>query len=101
MPKGFISYSRQDAAFVSQLEADLLAAQFDPWRDVHSLRAGDRWPRKLGDAIAASPTFILIWSAHAQPSDFVELEWTIAIAFKRTICIIALDATDLPATLRP
>jgi len=101
VPKGFISYSHQDAAFVSQLEANLLAAQFDTWRDVHSLRAGDRWPRKLGDAIAASPTFILIWSATAQSSNFVELEWTIAIALKRTICIIALDASDVPPSLRP
>jgi hypothetical protein len=50
------------------------------------LRAGGRWPRKLGDAIAACPIFILIWSAHAGASDFVELEWTIAIALKRTIC---------------
>lgn len=100
MPKGFISYSSQDAGFVSQLEASLKRAQFDTWRDVQSLRAGERWPRKLGDAIAASPTFILIWSANADRSDFVELEWTIAIALKRTICIIALDASDLPTTLR-
>ncbi len=102
MPKGFLSYSRQDTAFVSQLEAHLLAAaQFDTWRDVHSLRAGDRWPRKLGDAIAASPIFILIWSTQAGASDFVELEWTIAIALKRTICIIALDASAVPPTLSP
>ncbi len=101
MPKGFLSYSRQDAAFVSQLETHLLAAQFDTWCDVHSLRAGGRWPRKLGDAIAACPIFILIWSAHAGDSDFVELEWTIAIALKRTICIIALDASAVPPTLSP
>jgi len=102
VPKGFLSHSRQDAAFVSQLEAHLLAAaQFDTWRDVHSLRAGDRWPRKLGDAIAASPIFILIWSTHARASDFVELEWTIVIALKRTICIITLDACAEPPTLSP
>jgi hypothetical protein len=99
--KAFISYSRQDAEFVSQMQAHLLAAQFDIWRDVHGLNAGDRWPRKLGDAIAASPTFILIWSANAAHSDFVELEWTVAIALKRTICIVSLDASELPPTLRP
>ena len=59
MPKAFLSYSRQDEAFVSQMESGLAEAKFDVWRDVHSLRAGDRWPLKLGDAIAAAPMFIL------------------------------------------
>src|SRR5438128_2396175 len=67
----------------------------------HNLHAGDRWPRRLGDAIAAAPTFILIWSADAAASDFVDLEWTIAIALKRTMCIIALDETAVPNTLSP
>jgi len=101
LPQAFISYSRQDDAFVSQLQSHLLAAHFDTFRDIHNLHVGDRWPRKLGDAIAASPAFLLIWSAHASPSDFVELEWTIAIALQRTICIVALDQTPLPPTLRP
>lgn len=101
MPKGFISYSHQDGEFVSQLQSRLLAAGLETWRDVHNLHAGDRWPRKLGDAIDACPIFVLIWSADARNSDFVELEWTIAIALKRTVSIIALDATLLPPTLRP
>jgi hypothetical protein len=83
------------------LQASLHAAQFDTWRDVHNLRAGDRWPRKLGDAIAEAPSFILVWSAAAALSDFVELEWTIAVALKRTICIVALDQSLVPATLKP
>lgn len=68
---------------------------------MHSLRAGDRWPRKLGDAVTACGMFVLIWSAHAAGSDFVELEWTIAVAAKRQICIVAVDGQALPATLTP
>jgi hypothetical protein len=101
LPKAFISYSHRDSQFVAELQAALTPAKFDVWRDVHSLRAGDRWPRKLGDAIAASPIFILIWSDGSATSDFVELEWTIAIALKRTICLIALDDTAVPPTLAP
>jgi hypothetical protein len=51
--------------------------------------------------VAACETFVLIWSAHAAGSDFVELEWTIAVAAKRQICIVALDGQSLPATLAP
>ncbi len=101
LSEAFISYSRTDGDFVSTLENELSGAGFHEWRDVHGLRAGDRWPRKLGDAIAASPRFILVWSAEAAASDFVELEWTIAIAVKRKICIVTLDSGELPATLRP
>ena len=45
--------------------------------------------------------FILIWSCNAKESDFVDLEWTIAVALKRTVCIIDLDGSELPPTLRP
>jgi hypothetical protein len=100
LPQAFISYSSTDGAFVSELQACLQAAQFNTWRDVHNLRAGDRWPRKLGDAIADAPVFILVWSADAAGSDFVELEWAIAVALKRSICIVALDGSLVPATLR-
>lgn len=101
MPTIFLSYSRQDAAFVAELEKRLCAGGWSVWRDVHSLRAGDRWPRKLGEAIAGCEALLLIWSNTAAHSDFVELEWTIAVAMKRQIGILVLDREPLPATLRP
>ena len=101
MPSAFISYSRDDGSFAAELEKRLQSAGWSIWMDVHSLRAGDRWPRKLGDAITACETFVLIWSAHAAASNFVELEWTIAVAARRQICIVALDGQSLPATLTP
>ena len=101
MPSAFLSYSRDDGPFAAELEKRLQNAGWRVWRDVHSLRAGDRWPRRLGDAVTAYEAFVLIWSAHAAGSDFVELEWTIAVAAKRQICIVALDGQSLPATLIP
>jgi hypothetical protein len=101
MPSAFLSYSRDDGSFAAELEKRLQSAGWSVWRDVHSLRAGDRWPRKLGEAVTASEVFVLIWSAHAARSDFVELEWTIAVAAKRQICIVWLDGQPLPATLTP
>lgn len=101
MSKAFLSYSRKDSAFVAELKKQLIAAHWDPWRDVDNLRARDRWPRKLGDAIVACDAFVLIWSADAASSEFVELEWTIAVAAKRQICIVALDQQRLPPTLSP
>jgi len=101
MPRAFLSYSHDDAAFAAELEEQLRAVGWDVWRDVQSLRAGDRWPRKLGDAIASFEAFVLVWSAHAARSDVVEHEWTIAVAKKRLICILTLDREPLPPTLCP
>lgn len=101
MPSAFLSYSRDDGPFPAELAQRLQSGGWSVWRDVHSLRAGDRWPRRLGDAVTASDAFVLIWSAHAARCDFVELEWTIAVAAKRQICIVELDGQPLPATLTP
>ena len=99
MPRAFLSYSHDDEAFVAALEKQLPSVGWDVWLDVHNLRAGDRWPRKLGDAIAASEAFVLVWSAHAALSAFVELEWVTAVALKRPICILTLDGEPRPPTL--
>jgi hypothetical protein len=101
MTDAFLSYSRTDEAFAVDLVKELQARRWNVWRDQDSLRAGDRWPKLLGEAIAARVFFVLLWSAAAGGSNFVELEWTIAVSMRRRIGILALDKTPLPATLSP
>jgi len=101
MTATFLSYSRNDEAFAVELAKQLQERQWEVWRDQDCLRAGDRWPKQLGEAIAARLFFVLLWSAAAAGSDFVELEWTIAVSMKRRIGILALDKTALPPTLSP
>lgn len=101
MPRAFLSYSRDDAALVTKLENQFPAVGWDVWRDVQSLHSGDLWPPRLGDAIAAAERFVLVWSARAARSHFVRLEWAIAVAAKRPICILTIDDEPLPTTLRP
>lgn len=43
---------------------------------------------------------VLIWSNNAAQSHFVECEWNIALALRKTIISVLLDATPLPAALR-
>jgi hypothetical protein len=97
----FLSYSRSDETFAVDLSQELQKRQWDVWRDQDSLRAGDRWPKLLGEAIASRVFFVLLWSTEAASSDFVELEWTIAIAMRRRMGILMLDPTPLPPTLSP
>jgi len=55
---------------------------------------------RLGEAIAACDGLVLLWSANAAQSSFVELEWNTAIALKKMIIPVLRDDTPLPASLR-
>jgi hypothetical protein len=99
MPSVFLSYDRDDLKIVQHITNGLEEQRVSVWRDQERLRAGQKWPKALGDAIAKQDFFLLVWSEHAAESDFVEFEWTIAIALKKTIIPYRLDATALPASL--
>ncbi len=99
MPKVFISYARSDLNRAQELEQALRAHGVSVWRDQHNLYGGDRWPKKLGEAIADCDAVLLLWSAHSAASHFVEFEWTTALALKKTIIPLLLDETKLPPAL--
>ena len=101
MPGIFISYVSEQKAFAQQLERELTANDIIVWRDKTNLHAGQRWPKALGDAIANSDALLLLWSANASQSDFVELEWNIAVAMQKPVMPCLLDNTSLPPTLKP
>jgi TIR domain len=101
MASVFISYASEQQAVAQQLEAELVAKGVNAWRDKTRLHAGERWPKALGDAIADSEALILLWSAEAEQSDFVELEWNIAVAMNKPVIPCLIDATSLPSTLKP
>ncbi len=101
MPRVFISYASEQQALAQQLEAELPEKGVKAWRDKTHLHAGERWPKKLGDAIADSDALVLLWSSEANQSDFVELEWNIAVAMKKPVMPCLMDATPLPPTLKP
>ncbi len=96
-----MSYASQQSSFAQQLEAELKTKGIRVWRDKTNLHAGERWPKALGDAIAASDAMVLLWSSEASQSDFVELEWNIAVAMQKAVMPCLLDYTDIPPTLTP
>ncbi len=95
----FLSYSTTDSAAADGLESCLRSQGLSVWRDKSGLHAGERWPMKLGQAIADSDALVLLWSKAAADSDFVELEWNTALALKKTIVPIILDDHKLPPAL--
>lgn len=96
----FLSYSRADVEPVEALERALIAAGSKVWRDQRDLYAGERWPKRLGDAVAAQDGLVLVWSEAAERSQFVELEWCTALALGKPVLPYLMDETPLPAVLR-
>lgn len=66
----FISYSRQDSAFVDKLDADLQQRGFNPWVDRDHLEGSDIWQSRLESAIRQSIGVLVVI-----PPQGVELEW--------------------------
>jgi TIR domain len=99
IPKLFLSYARDDSASAQEFEKGLIAAGIEVWRDQKSLYGGEQWPKAIGEAIASSDALLLVWSARAVKSYFVEFEWTTALALKKLIIPCLLDDTPLPSSL--
>jgi hypothetical protein len=95
----FLSYASENLDDAQHIEEQLVARGVKVWRDREQLRAGARWPKALGEAIAASDVLLLLWSDQAAASVFVELEWCTALALKKTIFTCLLGDAPLPASL--
>jgi TIR domain len=99
MPNVFLSYAREDREQAGRIAGQLVPEGVTVWRDEQQLRVGQTWPKALGEAIAASDAVLLLRSKRAEGSVFVELEWSTALALKKTILPCLLDQTPLPSIL--
>jgi hypothetical protein len=99
MPTAFLSYAQEDLETAKQIEEQLTNHGIGVWRDQEELRAGQNWPKALGEAIAASDALVLLWSNSAAASAFVELEWCTALALRKPVLPCLRDDTPLPASL--
>src|SRR5215510_11421025 len=99
MQRIFISYSRKDSDFVRGLAGDLEKAGYDVWWDVSDLRGGDDWLRVIPTAIESSDYAIVVLSPNAVISEWVEKEYTQALALRKKIIPIMLARSSVPFAL--
>jgi hypothetical protein len=96
----FLSYARTDMDTVDPLVHALQSSGLQVWRDQDSLYSGQRWPKAIGEAIAAQKAVLLVWSQGAAQSPWVEFEWTTALALQKPLLLCHLDNTPLPPALQ-
>jgi HEAT repeat protein len=74
----FISYAREDEAFVTELNRKLRDSGIDIWQDIHNIRAGEKWAVEIDDALEGASLLLLVLSTASSRSEYVMYEWAFA-----------------------
>lgn len=98
--KVFISHASNDNSFVSEVVGLLEQHHVEHWVDFGDIRTGALLTPQLQKAIADHDIFLLVWSAAARRSAWVNTEWLTAFQEGRYIIPCVLDSTPLPACFR-
>lgn len=70
----FISYASEDQHFVDILQRDLQKEGIRCWYAPVSLKAGDKFPERIADALQSHDKLLLVLSKHTLESGWVEKE---------------------------
>jgi hypothetical protein len=90
--KVFISYSRADKAFASELVLGLAACGFAPYIDRQDIAPGEDWEKRLAGLITEADSIVYIVSPDSLASENCALELQQAVALRKRI---------LPVVWRP
>jgi hypothetical protein len=86
----FVSYSRQDSAYATNLMSYLRGEGLQVWLDEET-GCGERWDQAIREKIADCAAFIVIMTPSAEESDWVQEELTRAKDCKRRIFPLLLS----------
>ena len=95
----FVSYSREDAAFVQPVVKLLRVAPAFVFLDSDSIQPGQQWRTVLEQAISDANLVLVFWCRHSGQSPEVAREYQAALGAAKDIVPVLLDATPLPKPL--
>jgi hypothetical protein len=96
----FISYSRRDLEFVTQLHQYLAQQGISAWFDQSSIEAGDQWRESIVSGIMECQIFLLILSPDSTASNNVRKEIDLAEHHKKQILPVMWRSTEFPASIQ-
>ncbi len=98
----FLSYSRQDSAFVERLSDALAAHSKDVWLDLHTIADGEVFPDAIRRAIEASEAFVFVISPASLSSAYCghEVDYAVALG-KRIVPVLheVVPEDEIPAAI--
>jgi TIR domain-containing protein len=79
----FVSYSKKNKEYTLNLVNRLLDEGFDVWIDNRRLRSSEDWWRSIVEALRDCDAFIVILTPESDASEWVQLEITLAMKYKK------------------
>ncbi len=98
--KTFISYSREDSAFVLKLAKDLETAGAKVWLDQLHIKGGERWPVAIEKALEESPQMLIILSPASVASNNVMDEVSYALECGKKVIPVLWKSCQVSFRLR-
>jgi eukaryotic-like serine/threonine-protein kinase len=95
----FVSYAREDSAYVHALARRLRSIGVDVWADV-DIEPGKSWDRSVEEALRASSRMVVVMSAAAAASETVRDEWSYFIDHDKPVYAVIYEPCELPLRLR-
>jgi hypothetical protein len=95
----FISYSRADTSFVSDLIGDLTSQGLNVWMDQRNIAAGQRWDNTIQQALQACDVFVIVLSPNSVASENVLDELSYAISENKRIIPVLYRDCEIPYRL--
>ncbi len=96
----FVSYSRNDDAFVKRLVKDLRASGINVWLDQDNIAPGQRWDMAIERALDAASHILFVMSQASTQSENVRDELDTAIDSGKTILPVLIDDCKPPLRVR-
>jgi len=90
--KVFISYSRTDKAFASDLVLGLAACGFAPYIDREDIAAGEDWVKRLSGLISEADTIVYVASPESVKSD--QCSWELKEALRLAEQALEADPSE-------
>jgi hypothetical protein len=94
MTRIFISYSSHDSAFADTYYDALSERGHEVWMDRAELKGGQEWVRIIQEKIRWADSMVVLWSAGALASTWVEMEMTYAHTLRKKIIPVRIDDTS-------
>ncbi len=79
----FVSYSKKNKDYALNLVNKLLDEGFDVWIDNRRLRSSEDWWRSIVEALRDCSAFVVILTPESDGSEWVQLEITLAMKYKK------------------
>ncbi len=98
-PSVFISYSRRDLPFVTQLRQELTNRGISAWFDKENIEVGDQWATSIVEGIRDCKIFTLVLSPDSTASKNVRKEVDLAQRYNKQIVPVGWRTTEIPVAM--